>query len=339
MEQKKLVEITDEQIGEIYDAGKEATVKFIRVLIDKINELNTRVEEQQIKINKLEAIINKDSHNSSKPPSSDSFSKKKTKSQRKKSGKKPGGQKGHPGTNLKFSDSPDHIVVIPVSNCSNCNKDLTEKDVNNIEKRQVTDLEIRLVTTEFQAESKLCNCGCITKADFPKDVNAPVQYGKNTKAILTYLSFYQLIPYNRLSELFSDIFKMPLSPGTIVKMNHKLGIKLEDWERCLKRQLLEQPVLHFDETGFRALGQRFWLHSISSSELSYYAFHVKRGSLAMDEINILPHYKGSAVHDFWKPYLKYSCFHILCNAHHLRDLTFINEQFTQEWALKMINDS
>jgi transposase len=336
---KKLIDITNQEIEVLYDKGKEATVKFIRSLIDKINEIEAIVQQQQQEIDKLKAIINKDSHNSSKPPSSDSFNnKKKTKSQRKKSGKKPGGQKGHKGKTLKQSDNPDNIIIKKVTNCSHCQKDLAGKDPINIEKRQVVDIDIKVVYTEYQAESKVCDCGCITKAEFPEHITAAIQYGENTKAVLNYLSFYQLIPYNRLSELFGDIFNLPLSVGTIANINNNLGAKLENWEEDLRKQLLNQPVLHFDETGLRVLGVRSWLHCISSSELTYYSFHEKRGTKAIDDINILPYYDGFAVHDFWKSYLKYNnCFHILCNAHHLRNLTFINEQFDQEWAKNMID--
>ncbi len=339
MKQKKLIDITDREIEAIYDAGKETTVNFIKTLIDKINEIGIIVQKQQQEIDRLKSIINKDSHNSSKPPSSDNFKNiKKTKSQRKKTGKKPGGQKGHTGFTLRMSLHPEHTIIQPVKNCTACNSDLTHNPAINIEKRQVVDIEIKTIYTEFQAESKLCDCGFITKADFPKNVNSPIQYGKSMQAIINYLSLYQLLPYKRLSELCSDIFDISVSPGTIVNMNHNLGAKLEKWEQELKQQLLNQQVLHFDETGFRALGKRFWLHCISSSELTLYAFHTKRGTEAIDEINILPHYTGYAVHDFWKPYLKYSnCLHILCNAHHLRNLTFVHEQFKQEWAKNVID--
>lgn len=69
--------------------------------------------------------MNKNSNNSSKPPSSDGF-KKKTKSLRTKSGNAPVGQKGHEGTRLELSDNPDKTVIHTVDNCDICGKSLQD---------------------------------------------------------------------------------------------------------------------------------------------------------------------------------------------------------------------
>ncbi len=340
MEQKKLIEISDTQIEAIYDSGKANTVAFIRTLVDKINEIDQIVKEQQIEINKLKAIIVKNSRNSSKPPSTDGFKDKPNpKSQRKQTGKKVGGQKGHKGFNLRQSDNPDKIVLNKVMKCSHCQKNLRNRKLLKIEKRQVVNITINTTYTEYQSEQKKCSCGSITKADFPKGLNSPIQYGESVKSICNYLSTYQLLPYKRLQELFCDIFELPISPGTLVNMNMELGSVLkQEWEDKLKQQLLTKKVLHFDETGFRLFGKRYWLHSTSSKNLTLYQFHKKRGSIAMDEIGILPIYQGIAVHDFWKSYFKYdSIFHVLCNAHHIRELTFLHEQLHQYWAKEMID--
>jgi len=338
MEHKKLLDITDDEIGAIYDSGKANTISFIRSLVDKINEIDQVVKQQQLEIDRLKAIVAKDSHNSSKPPSTDGFrDTPKPKSQRKKGNKKVGGQQGHHGTTLKQTDTPDEVIFCKAHICAHCHNNLDNQELLGIEKRQVVDIEIKKKVTEYQRESKLCTCGTITKGEFPGHVTAPVQYGESVKAISNYLSTYQLVPYQRLKELLNDIFCLPISTGTLVSMNVGLGKTLKLWKDSIKEMLISQRVLHFDETGFRLFGERFWLHSVSTKALTYYQFHKKRGTVAMNDNGILTQFTGVAMHDFWKPYLKYSSVtHILCNAHLLRELIFLHEQHDQAWAKEMI---
>ena len=79
------------------------------------------------------------------------------------------------------------------------------------------------------------------------------------------------------------------------------------------------------------------MHAASTLNATYYDIHRKRGTEDLDAIDILPHFTGRAIHDFWKPYFGYSCVHGLCNAHHLRELSFVHEQYQQPWAQHMID--
>jgi transposase len=97
-----------------------------------------------------------------------------------------------------------------------------------------------------------------------------------------------------------------------------------------------QPVVHFDETGQRAQARLRWLHVAGTAELTWYFTHDKRGQLAMDDAQILPSFKGVAVHDGWASYRDYACKHALCNAHHLRELIYLEETTQQPWTRKMI---
>ena len=326
-----------EEILATYEAGPEAVIKLVNTLMATIFEQSEQITALQERVKILEAQLHKNSRNSSKPPSTDGFFK--PRSQRQKSDKPVGGQKGHPGHTLQMVDNPHRTIIHRVSRCNNCGSSLEETQAIGYERRQVFDLPpIKVEITEHQTEKKLCpHCGCLNKASFPEEIQQPVQYGPRLKAIAVYLSQYQLLPYERASELFADLFGHQLSQATLVNANQTAYEILEPAEQEIKRQVVDSPVVHVDETGMGVNGKREWLHVASTGILTCYAAHPKRGHEATEAMGILPDFQGVAVHDFWKPYFKYDCRHALCNAHHLRELTGILEQDKQEWAKDMID--
>jgi transposase len=142
------------------------------------------------------------------------------------------------------------------------------------------------------------------------------------------------LPYQRTQEMFQDLFNIHLSQGTIKNVLSRGANALADFTEHLKTHLLQSPVNYFDETGLRVEAKLNWLHVASNEQLTYYFIHGKRCKEAMDELGILPHYQGYAVHH-WMSYYRYNCLHVLCNAHHLRELTFVEDQYQQPWATKM----
>ena len=299
-----------------------------------IAELRTMIKLLEARIEILENNQKKDSSNSSKPPSSDIGRPQRTQSLRIKSEKKPGGQHGHKGQTLSFSASPNEIVVHAVKQCRCCGKSLSNRDAKDYERRQVFDIPpIEMQVTEHRGEIKSCShCNTVNKAVFPQSVSQPVQYGSNVQQLAVYFTQYQLLPYGRTSEIFKDLFGHSLSSSFLVNNNQRCAVNIQPFVEDLKSVLLKQPVLHADETGFYFNGQRNWLHTISTDKYSFYAVHTKRGTAALNDINILPAYKGRLVHDFWKSYYEFECDHSLCNSHHLRDLTFCHEQEKSTWA-------
>ena len=137
------------------------------------------------------------------------------------------------------------------------------------------------------------------------------------------------------SRLFRDLFGHNLSPGTLYNVNRRSYERLEVTEERIRERMIDSEVVHFDETGIYSDNKRQWLHSASTERLTYYAMDKRRGREAMDRIGILPKYKGTAVHDHWKPYTEYNCQHAFCNAHHLRELAFASEQEGAVWADRM----
>ena len=157
------------------------------------------------------------------------------------------------------------------------------------------------------------------------------------KAAAVYLKNYQYLPYERTCELLEDLFGCPMSEGTLANFISQCNDRVEEPLDQIKELIEQALVAHFDETGSRVEGKLRWLHSASTSTATYYDIHRKRGSEAFDTIGILPDFMGRAIHDFWKPYFGYSCLHGLCNAHHLRELLFVHEQYQQDWADLMID--
>lgn len=304
----------------------------------KLAEVSDALAQMTQRVAELEARLSKDSHNSHLPPSSDRFARhKKTRSQRKRSGKKPGGQAGHDGHHLALAASADQVVVHRVEVCSHCQADLRAVPVRTIERRQVVDVPpVRLQITEHQAERKCCpRCSAETRACFPRDVSAPVQYGTRLGAMAVYVVTHHLLPFHRAAELLSDLLGAPLSVGTIRQLCHRCAHLLQPVERQIKIALRQAPVIHQDESGLYVAGKRGWMHVTSTKKLTHYQIHAKRGTQALDANGILPGYQGTSVHDGWAAYEGYGCTHALCNAHLLRELIFLEEITGEEWTRAM----
>jgi len=272
--------------------------------------------------------VNLNSRNSSKPPSSDPNRERISKSR----GLKRGGQQGHVGTTLKQVEDADEIKEILVDRSALPGRAFTHA---GFERRQVVDIDIRRVVTEYRAEILKDAKGKRYVAPFPDGVTRPVQYGKGIKAHAVYLSYFQLLPYKRIEDYFRDQLQIPISSGTICNFNQDASKRLEPFESWLTGALSKSSVLHADETGINVDGKRHWLHCNSNGSLTYYYPHAKRGKDAMDEMGVLPHFSGVLCHDHWKPYYRYDCTHSLCNAHHLRELERAWEQDKQQWAKQM----
>jgi transposase len=338
--------MTRQEAEAIYDAGKETVVRVllemdrrIHALEHQVQELTARLDASEQRVQTLEEQVAKDSHNSHKPPSSDGLSKPKPKSLRPKSERPTGGQPGHPGHTLHMVKKPDRIVPHRVERCSDCGRSLTGQQPDRVERRQVHDLpEPKLEVTEHQAEVKTCPCGCVNRAAFPPEAAAPVQYGPRVKSVAVYLGEYQLLPFDRLAEIMRDLFACEsFSEGTLANFKADCSRRLEPVEAAIRDLAAAAPVAGFDETGVRATGSLHWLHTVSTRALTWYYAHKRRGCEAMAAAGILPEYRGCAVHDFWKSYFDYDCNHALCNSHLLRELVFLWEEQTQQWAQDMID--
>ena len=304
-----------------------------------IAEQARTIAEQATELQRLQDQKAKNSRNSSKPPASDGLNKSpRTSSLRSKGNKPLGGQPGHRGDTLKAVEQPDHIKTHPVTECAHCHASLEDVPVSGYDKRQVFDLPpVKVEVTEHQAESKLCpHCEQITTASFPAEVSQPVQYGPRLKSLGTYLNEYHFLSLERTSQFFVDVFGHTVAEDTIRHANTRIAKSVEPANQAIAEQLRHAAVVKADETGLRVAGKLHWLHVASTSSLTHYTVDPKRGSVAMAKAGILNDFQGILVHDYLKSYYTiHDGPHALCNAHHLRELTFISEQYQQSWAVKM----
>jgi len=285
-------------------------------------------------INELNKKLGLTSKNSSKPPSSDSFGKG---SGQGKSGRPKGtkNSKKNGGTTLRKKQNPDEVVQHKLVGQCPCGQNLGSLQVTGLISRQVWGIILRSLVTEHQAEQAICACGKKHTASFPEGVSNHVQYSSEVKALINYLSQYQLIPFERTQEIFKDLFDLELSDGTIFNSNQCAYSHLNEFEDKVKVTLAGEEVANVDETKINIAGKLNHLHVFSNEYYTYLKAHKGRGHKAMDDIGLLKNFKGVLVHDRYSAYNKYECSHALCGSHLLRDLTFCEEMEGQRWAHEM----
>ena len=330
---------TDEEIHMAFEQGERAIRALFHDVATQMAELAQQLAQQGKVLQELQARLAKTSRNSSKPPTSDGYGKMKRTTSLRQPGQKPkGGQPGHDGHTLMAVASPDQTLTHAVSRCRYCQASLQDVECVGYEERQVFDLPaIRIEVTAHRAEIKVCPvCGSTTKGGFPKAVTQTVQYGPRVYTWASYFTNQHHMPVERTTEIFDDLVQHRVSEATVLKASEQLGRYIEPSTQAVQRMLREAEVLHVDESGLRVMGKLHWLHVASTDKLTSYEVHAKRGQEAIEEAGILGEFRGTAVHDHWKPYFTYTaCDHALCNAHHLRELRFIDKQYQQSWANDM----
>lgn len=283
----------------------------------------------------LKTQVNQHSKNSHKPPSSDGYGKKPALP--KTSDKKRGGQVGHKGHTLKKVEKPDHIILHLPTQCACCYQKFSSEQGYEIgQTRQVFDIpEPRLIVTEHQQGIIHC-CGKAHKGVFPDEVTQPVQYGNQIRSLSVLLNNDYKLPIEKIAQLFADLLGSTFNVSTILKSNSVFCELLAPVQAQIKEEILNSPVVHFDETGMRVESKLNWFHTASTGLWTYLFVHEKRGKVALnDDLSVLPKFKNWAVHDCWASYFQFEdCQHALCNAHILRELQARIENGS-DWAAKM----
>ena len=343
--------LSRDEILAAYAAGPQAIVQVVEA---SQAEVRQQVATLIAPVAELTARLNKDSHNSHKPPSSDPApdgggrcglaKKPPTRSLRKRSGtlRESGGQAGHPGVTLALVDDPTDRQVWAPRTCDACGAALAQAKVVTTERRQVVDLpEPQLEMVEHQALHKVCpRCQAVTAGTFPPEVTQPVQYGPRLKATAVYLQIGQFLSAarERTVESLRDVFGVAPSEGALTTAQAPAYTRLEPIETAIVTALRQQAVLTVDESGARVAQALHWIHVAGTDTLTYYARHAKRGYDAILAVGILVGFTGRRVHDALAAYLKLPGFakRALCNAHLLRDLIALVEDSEQAWAARLI---
>jgi transposase len=336
--------VTRKEILKAYRQGPEAVVTLFFECDDirerQIEALTARVATLEAA---LQTVLGKDSHNSSKPPSSDqTHAGRAPKSLRTTSGKRTGGQPGHPGKTLSMRAEADLVVVHAPVSCDDCGHAFSRADLPGTpvpsDRRQVLDLPpTALICTEHRLAERSCpGCGAVSRGAFPLEARTSIQYGPRLLALGVSLTSQYLLPVQRATDLLSLLAGQTVSPATLLNAEQRVLDTIGPSIASIHDLLRSAPAVHFDETGFFVETHRHWLHVACTKLLTEYTAHRKRGTEAHADARILPGYTGTAVHDGYASYFKHTdCRHALCGVHLLRELTFLAEECGANWARKL----
>lgn len=325
------------------------TEEFVRFLMKQNEEQSARIAELSAEIaslnqtiRELKEQINKNSKNSSKPPSSDGLKKpavNKNKSLRESSGKKQGAQEGHDGVHLSVISDPDHIENHMHSDCTGCphRAECLSKACIKETRHEVDTVVTVDVTAHNAIEVRECPLhGGVKTGSFPENIKATVQYGKNLQAMVVAFNTVGAVSINRTHEILSSVFNIPLATGTIKNMVTRCAESLKDTYERIRLKMTMLGLVHCDETGSRVDGKTCWVHVASDQDYTYLTINQKRGQIGMDAADVLPHVRGIIVHDCWGSYWKYQdVTHAICCAHLLRELNGVIENHPEQtWAVR-----
>jgi len=307
---------------------------------EEIRKMSEEAKDELIlllfaKIAELEARLNQNSNNSSKPPSSDGLAKPTVNSLREKCDKNPGGQKGHKGSGLKILREPDEIITVEPTICADCGKSVEESPMFQSDTRYVYDVNIEIKLKKYEIHETVCDCGSTVRGMPPSECRGTVNYGNAIRTLCVVLTHYGNVGIAKTHKILHDILGVPISVGTIKNIQSQFAGKTDGTIAQIKRNLLESPTLNTDETGARVGGRTQWVHVASNSKYTLLSVHRKRGKEGSESGGILGNYTGTLVHDFWKPYFGFDkCSHAVCCAHLLRELNALIEK-GQKWAIDM----
>ena len=328
-------------LAQLSHEQKDELIRQLWPLVQQVKDLMTEVSTMQARIKELEGRLSLNSRNSSKPPSSDGMGKQnpKPKSLRKPGQNKTGGQPGHEGHTLRQSIQVDQVIEHPgPSHCTACQQALSEFEV--IDRRQVFELPVlRPLVIEHRLLRARCSCGAVHMGQWPEGVNAPAQYGPGVKALAVHLNQHHLLPCKRTGEVLRDVFGLYTSQASLLAFAAEAARQLKPTVAAIAQAVQGAAVVHADETGIRVQDKLQWLHCAVTPTLTWLGHHHKRASVAFEALGVLSGFKGTLVHDGLAGYRKLDCLHSLCNAHHLRELTFVHEQEQafDPWAQEMID--
>jgi len=328
-----------EEVSRYEQSSRE---ELIRVIVDQqqtlisqqqtIVELSQTIVELKKEIQELKHPVRKDSTNSSIPTSKEQIPR--TRSQRKKSGKKVGGQPGHQGHRRERNAAPDNTLRIEASHCESCGADLSEVEGTVGQMAQEVDIPpIRPITTEYQQIIKVCSCGHCNAVALPME--AEVSIGPQMSALITYLNVEHSLPYGRLTQISEDVLGFALSEGTVAnKLEHMLA-RAKGIIQRIKEQVIAAKWTGSDETSTRVAGKKFWQWVWQCPQASYYVVDPRRGYGVVQE-HFTQNYQGVLIHDCWSAQNNTPAgAHQHCHAHLVRNLQYAIDKERSVFAYRV----
>lgn len=281
----------------------------------------------------------KDSGNSSTPPSKEPIRveiERRTKSLRTKSDKPIGGQIGHKGTTRKMVDTPDEIEDVSSQYCRECGRDLSEiEGVLDYVTQEIDLPPIMPVYRERRFYKKVCTCGCCNRDYAPRRRGGnAITFGKNIRAIATYLSVVQCMPYERLQSLFATMFNVSISQGTLANIVREMLDKSRPAIELIERLIRKSAVVGFDESGCYVNGKLNWSWIAQTAYLTLVFRGAGRGAKVLEERFGESLKNMIAVTDRHSAYFTIDFLNNqICLAHLLRNLEYLNDiDKEQMWA-------
>src|SRR5215471_7231628 len=295
-------------------------------------ELIQIIMDLKKEIEALKPSVPKDSTNSSIPTSKELIPR--TKTQREKSGKKPGGQKGHAGHHRERNPHPDAIVKVQASHCKSCGASLEGIEGTPGQIAQQVDIPpIRPLTTEYQQVIKICPCGECNGLPLP--IEGYVNIGPQMGALITYFNVEHALPYERLSQITHDLLGFALSEGTVSNKLTQMQEQAREIVERIKQLVIDARFVGSDETRTSVAGKKFWEWVWQSPLASYFVIDKRRGYDVVKE-HFTENYQGVVGHDCWcaQNQTRASA-HQLCHAHLLRNLQYAIDKERSVWAYRV----
>lgn len=280
---EKVDRLTNEVIALKREHAKE--IESLKAENQQLKKENKALMEEN---QKLKDIINKNSGNSSKPPSSDGFAK--IQNSREKTGGKPGGQPGHKGAAHKLFSRPTRIEDIKTDTCK-CGGAV--KYTGKYKAKQLVDIEFAASIVEFREREGYCEC-CRQPVKNHAPVSDIITYGNNLKSFSAMLSLEGMVSINRIKQILCELSdgRLNLSEGTISKWNKDLSVQVAPAIDKIKEKLLVSPVNHKDETGIRINKALHWFHVLGNRTHTLYHVHKKRGNDAVISLSARPLFRN-----------------------------------------------
>ena len=294
--------MTREQILEIYHRGVAAVIALVQRLLDKIAGLEQENEALKAKVASLE----KDSTNSSKPPSSDGLKKQRGSPQRGSSGRKPGGQKGHPGKTrtpapqAQVSETVEHEP----EDCEHCGQAFGHDTPRRaVERRQVWEIpRIEPTVIEHVFYKLTCACGHETRVAVPAWILSGA--GENLQALIAYLTSVAKLSRRTAQKVLEEVFHVRMALGTVQNRLEDTSDALAPVCEELEEKLAEEPVLNIDETSYPHNRRLDWLWAFVTPTFVFFAIRASRGSKVLREV-LGKWFEGIIISDRFSAYVKY----------------------------------